>query len=68
MLVNLVLLLPAAIAVELYYPRFKGPLTMITLLPWVIPPIALVVGIAATFRSCAPWFLPARSAWCRSTR
>ena len=56
-LVNLALLLPLAIAVELYYPQFKGPLTMITLLPWVIPPIALVVGIAATFRTLAPWFL-----------
>jgi putative spermidine/putrescine transport system permease protein len=56
-LVNLALLLPLSIAVELYYPRAKGPLTMITLLPWVIPPIALVVGIAATFRTLAPWFL-----------
>jgi putative spermidine/putrescine transport system permease protein len=56
-LVNLALLVPLAIAVELYFPRAKGPLTMITLLPWVIPPIALVVGIAATFRTLAPWFL-----------
>jgi putative spermidine/putrescine transport system permease protein len=56
-IVNLALLLPLAIAVELYMPRFKGLLTMITLLPWVIPPIALVVGIAATFRTLAPWFL-----------
>jgi putative spermidine/putrescine transport system permease protein len=56
-LVNLLLLLPAAVVVELYYPRYKGTLTMITLLPWVIPPIALVVGIAATFRNFAPWFL-----------
>jgi putative spermidine/putrescine transport system permease protein len=56
-LLNLVLLLPAAITAELYYPQFKGALTLITLLPWVIPPIALVVGIAATFRNFAPWFL-----------
>jgi putative spermidine/putrescine transport system permease protein len=56
-IVNLVLLLPAAVTAELYYPQFKGTLTMITLLPWVIPPIALVVGIAATFRNFAPWFL-----------
>jgi putative spermidine/putrescine transport system permease protein len=56
-LVNLIVLLPAAITTELYYPRFKGTLTMVTLLPWVIPPIALVVGIAATFRNFAPWFL-----------
>jgi putative spermidine/putrescine transport system permease protein len=56
-IVNLALLLPAAVTAELYYPQFKGTLTMITLLPWVIPPIALVVGIAATFRNFAPWFL-----------
>jgi putative spermidine/putrescine transport system permease protein len=56
-IVNLALLLPLSIAVELYMPQFKGPMTMITLLPWVIPPIALVVGIAATFRTLAPWFL-----------
>ena len=56
-LLNLALLLPLAIAVELYMPQFKGLLTIITLLPWVIPPIALVVGIAATFRTLAPWFL-----------
>ena len=32
-------------------------LSALTLLPWVIPPIALVVGVAATFRPVAPWFL-----------
>src|SRR5262249_16582043 len=56
-LLNMLLLLPAAITTDLYYPRFKGTLTMITLLPWVIPPIALVVGIAATVRNFAPSFL-----------
>ena len=30
---------------------------LVTLLPWVIPPIALVVGVAATFRATVPWFL-----------
>lgn len=56
-LVDLALLLPLAITVELHAPRLRGPLTAVTLLPWVVPPIALVVGIAATFRSLAPWFL-----------
>jgi putative spermidine/putrescine transport system permease protein len=27
------------------------------LLPWVVPPVALVVGVAATYRTAAPWFL-----------
>ena len=56
-LVNLALLLPAVDRRRALLPAAKGPLTMITLLPWVIPPIALVVGIAATFRTLAPWFL-----------
>ncbi len=56
-ILNLSLLLPLAIAIELRAQHLKGLLTTITLLPWVIPPIALVVGVAATFRSIAPWFL-----------
>src|SRR5262249_27869891 len=56
-LLNMPLLPPAAIATALSSPGLKGPLTMTPLLPGVIPPIALVVGIAATFRNFAPWFL-----------
>jgi len=54
---NLLLLVPAAIVVEVRAPQFRPLLTAITLLPWVVPPIALVVGVAATFRLAAPWFL-----------
>lgn len=56
-LLNLALLLPVAIAVEVRHPRARATVSAITLLPWVVPPIALVVGVAATFRSAAPWFL-----------
>lgn len=54
---NFVLLLPLAVVVEVRSPRTRPALTAVTLLPWVIPPIALVVGVAATFRSTVPWFL-----------
>jgi putative spermidine/putrescine transport system permease protein len=54
---NLALLLPLAILVEIRAPRLRPVLTAVTLLPWVVPPIALVVGVAATFRTIAPWFL-----------
>ncbi len=55
--VNLLLLVPLAIVTQVKAPRLKPFLTSFTLLPWVVPPIALVVGVAATFRSSAPWFL-----------
>ena len=54
---NLALLLPLAVLVEVRSPRLRPLVTAVTLLPWVVPPIALVVGVAATFRQVAPWFL-----------
>jgi putative spermidine/putrescine transport system permease protein len=56
-LLNLLLLVPLAIVTEVRNPRLRPLITALTLLPWVIPPIALVVGVAATFRVAAPWFL-----------
>ncbi len=54
---NLALLLPLAIVTEVRSPHLRPILSAITLLPWVIPPIALVVGVAATFHASVPWFL-----------
>ncbi|HUX72094.1 MAG TPA: ABC transporter permease subunit, partial [Cellulomonadaceae bacterium] len=54
---DLALLLPLAIIAEIRAPRLRPVLSALTLLPWVIPPIALVVGVAATFRDVAPGFL-----------
>lgn len=51
------ILLPLATYVEIFAPQMKPYLTGITLLPWLVPPVALVVGVAATFRPVAPWFL-----------
>jgi putative spermidine/putrescine transport system permease protein len=56
-IVNLALLVPLAIVTEVRSPRLRPYLTALTLLPWVIPPIALVVGVSATFRATVPWFL-----------
>jgi putative spermidine/putrescine transport system permease protein len=54
---NLVILVPVAIVTEVRNPALRPLINALTLLPWVIPPIALVVGVAATFRVAAPWFL-----------
>jgi putative spermidine/putrescine transport system permease protein len=56
-IVNLALLVPLASVTEVRSPRLRPYLTALTLLPWVIPPIALVVGVSATFRATVPWFL-----------
>jgi len=55
--VNIFLLLPTALWAHLRTPRLRPLVEGITLLPWVVPPIALVVGVAATFRGRATWFL-----------
>ncbi|MBU6245488.1 MAG: ABC transporter permease subunit [Actinomycetales bacterium] len=56
-IVNLALLLPVAIVVEVSHPVLRPWVSAATLLPWVVPPVALVVGVAATFRGTVPWFL-----------
>lgn len=56
-LLNLALLLPLSILAEVRAPRLRPLLSAVTLLPWVVPPIALVVGVSATFRAVAPGFL-----------
>lgn len=53
----LALLIPVAVLVEIQAPRLKPWITAATLIPWVVPPIALVVGVAGTFRTLMPWFL-----------
>lgn len=53
----LVLLIPVAVTVEIKAPRLKPWITGVTLIPWVVPPIALVVGVAGTFRNVWPSYL-----------
>lgn len=56
-LITFVALVPIASYVEIRKPKWKPYLTALTILPWVVPPVALVVGVAATFRPIAPWFI-----------
>lgn len=56
-LLTFLILLPIATYVEIFAAQYKPALTAITLLPWLVPPVALVVGVAATFRPTVPWFL-----------
>jgi len=59
---TLLLMLPTALWVNVQAPRLRSMVETATLLPYVVPPIALVVGAGGAFRNLAPWFL--RSDYC----
>jgi putative spermidine/putrescine transport system permease protein len=54
---SLGLLLPTALYVNLRLPRARSFVEFLTVLPYVVPPIALVAGVAAFFRPNAKWYL-----------
>ncbi len=56
-LITMVLLVPTALYVHLRLPRARALVEFLTVLPYVVPPIALVAGVAAFFRPNARWFL-----------
>jgi putative spermidine/putrescine transport system permease protein len=56
-LVNMVLLVPLALVTTLRFPRLRPVVAALTLLPWIAPPIALVVGVVGASESAAPWLL-----------
>ena len=55
--VSLGLLIPTALYVNLRLPRARSFIEFLTVLPYVVPPIALVAGVAAFFRPNAKWYL-----------
>jgi len=56
-IVLLLMMIPTTLLVHLSTPRWRGLVETVTILPYVVPPIALVVGVSGTYRSIAPWFL-----------
>jgi putative spermidine/putrescine transport system permease protein len=60
-LLTLVLLLPTALLVQLRLPRARPLVEVLTLLPYVVPPITLAAGALGAFRDATPWFF--RSDW-----
>lgn len=54
---TLVLLLPTTLYVHLRLPRSRSFVEFLTVLPYVVPPIAIVAGVSAFFRPNAKWFL-----------
>ncbi len=56
-MITMLLLVPTALFVHLRLPRARALVEFLTVLPYVVPPIALVAGVAAFFRPNARWFL-----------
>ena len=56
-ILTLAIMLPTVLWVHLAAPRMRSFVETISLLPYVVPPIALVVGASGTYREVAPWFL-----------
>ena len=60
--VTLALMLPTAIWVHLRIPKARGLVETLTVLPYMVPPIALVVGVIGAYRDTAPWFFNSKYA------
>jgi putative spermidine/putrescine transport system permease protein len=56
-LLTLLLLLPTALFVHIKLPKARGMVEFLTLLPYMVPPIALVAGVIGFIRPHARWFL-----------
>jgi len=48
------LMLPTQLLLHLRLPRWRGPIEIVTLLPLVLPPIVLVVGVSDVYAWAAP--------------
>lgn len=57
---TLALMLPTAVWVQLRLPSARGLVETLTVLPYVVPPIALVVGVVGAYRDTTPWFFTSR--------
>jgi putative spermidine/putrescine transport system permease protein len=56
-LLTLALLIPTALFVHVKMPKARGLIEFTTLLPYMVPPIALVAGVIAFIRPNARWFI-----------
>lgn len=56
-LIALLLMVPTVVLVELRLPRLRTTVELLTLLPLVLPPIALVVGVRSVLEWAPDYFL-----------
>jgi len=56
-LVLIALMLPTVLWLHLRVPQWRMLIETLSLLPYVVPPIALVVGVSGAFRESFPWIV-----------
>lgn len=56
-LLTQLLLIPTALFVHVRLPKARGFVEFLTLLPYMVPPIALVAGVIGVIRPNAGWFI-----------
>lgn len=56
-LVLVLLMLPTVLWMHLRVPHLRLVIETLSLLPYVVPPIALVVGVSGAFRESFPWII-----------
>lgn len=56
-ILSLVLLVPTVYWVRLKMPRLRPVLEFVSIMPFVVPPIVLVVGILTLYRGAPQWFV-----------
>ncbi|MEO8363502.1 MAG: ABC transporter permease subunit [Ilumatobacteraceae bacterium] len=61
-IVTLLVLVPTVVYVHVSMMKARALIEVVSILPFVVPAIALVVGISGAFRESAPWFI--RSNYC----
>ena len=54
------LMLPTVMWVNLRVPQARSLVETLTLLPYMVPPIALVVGVVGAYKDTLPWFFNSR--------
>jgi len=54
------LMLPTVMWVNLRVPKARSLVETLTLLPYMVPPIALVVGVIGAYKDTLPWFFNSR--------
>jgi putative spermidine/putrescine transport system permease protein len=54
--ISLILLIPTVYWVHLKLPRLRNVISFLALVPFVVPPIVLVVGLLDVFRPTPDWF------------
>ncbi|MCK9893650.1 ABC transporter permease [Frankia sp. AgB32] len=55
--ITLALLVPTMTLVHLRFPRLRRVIELITVLPLVIPPVVLAVGVLGAFRTAPQWLI-----------